>query len=763
MLFVNSGTSQFLESAYLSGLDSTDWTWSVKFSDLDADGLVDLFITNGMTRDFQNSDLKNESLAAQKEQRLATPHDFWEELPMLAEPNKAFRNGGDLKFTEVSSSWGIDNKGVSLGSAFGDLDGDGDLDIVVNNFTDLPSIYRNDLANGVNHLQVQLVGTQSNRSGVGAELRLLSEDVKQMRQVIVSRGYMSSDEPLVHFGLGNSTVADRLEIRWPSGIRQVVEHLTAGRRYTVVEPSATPTPPLEIDVSKAPLFVASPVADALSHEENNFDDFEQQPLLPNRLSRLGPDLAAGDVDGDGAKELYLGGAAGHSGKLFKLSEGEYLPDEIPLFGEVFADEDAAAEDMGVLFFDADGDGDLDLYVASGGVENDLESPRYRDRFYVNDGKGGFTKAPEDALPNVTDSSSCVVSVDYDRDGDLDLFVGGRVVPGQYPLAPKSRLLKNESSAESVKFEDATTADGSALLETGMVTAAVWADVDGDEWPDLMVAHEWGPVKVFINEEGHLSDRTAEYGLDERKGWWTGIAAADLDHDGDQDFIVTNFGSNTKYHPSPDHPALIYYNDFDDSGKHRIVEAKLSGDNELLPVRGRSCSSNAIPLVAERFGTFHEFAMASLADIYTPECLDDAIQLTANELRSGVLLNQGVQGFEFQPLPTLAQLAPGFDVAISDVNGDGNPDAFIAQNFFGAQRETGRMAGGLGQLLLGDGKGEFQALWPHESGVVVPEDSTAAVVVDFSGDGGLDLVLPQIMALPSAFKLQRPLLEARIAK
>ncbi|NNC86943.1 MAG: CRTAC1 family protein, partial [Akkermansiaceae bacterium] len=526
-------------------------------------------------------------------------------------------------------------------------------------------------------------------------------------------------------------------VQWPGGGVQSYADFAADRLYTITQgwQDAGPAgsrPPAE--QPPLPLYGPSLATGDVIHRENAYDDFARQPLLPNKLSRLGPALAVGDVNGDGREDLFAGGAAGAPGRLFLNKSGRYVGVEgSPLEG------DRAAEDMGALFLDADRDGDLDLYVAGGGYEFEEDADELRDRLYLNDGKGNFQQAPETALPEARDSGSCVVACDFDRDGDLDLFVGGRVIPGRYPLSPNSRLLRNDSTPGTVRFADVTDSLAPGLRESGLVTGALWSDADHDGWPDLLVAHEWGPIKVYRNAEGTLQDRTAESGTGELLGWWNGITGRDLDGDGDIDYVVTNFGLNTKYHATPGKPARLYYGDFDGSGKPRLVEAEYEGET-LFPIRGKSCSTAAMPHLANKFGSFRAFAMAELQEIYTPQCLEDSHTFEAKVLESGVLLNDGAGHFRFQPLPRIAQISPAFGVKLTELNGDGHPDLYLVQNFFSPQIETGRMDGGVSQAFLGKGDGRFVPLEPSRSGLVVPGDAMSLVVTDLDGDRRPDFVV-----------------------
>lgn len=726
-LYLNTGTRRFLEVAALAGVVSSDWSWAVNFADLDNDGRVDLLINNGMSRNFMDSDLLGSFDSDDLGKK--TDWELFAEQPPLREQNLGFRNLGDLQFEEVSRRWGVDHVGMSFGSAIGDLDRDGDLDLVVANLGEPVSIYRN-RGTADHRVIVQLKGRASNRFGVGATVRLQSDSGIRMGYVTTMKGYLSAREPLVHFGLGSDEQVNTLSVSWPSGHEQVFDNLSSDCLYVITEPDGDPAPgPTTEPV--ASMFQQVACAEAVRHRETPFNDYGRQPLLPYKHSQLGPGIACGDVDGDGRDDIYLGGAAGAVGSLCLNKDHEAFR-----FQPVNAcDSDPQYEDMGVLLFEADGDGDLDLYVVSGSVECEAQDPVLRDRLYLNDGQGAFTKAPEEALPEWMESGSVVTAADYDRDGDLDLFVGGRVIPGKYPLTPVSKLLENQGGL----FKDVTDAHAPGLLQSGLVTSAVWSDADGDGWVDLFVAHEWGPIKLYKNRQGKLFDETSEAGLDQLLGWWNGIAARDLDGDQDVDLVVCNLGLNTKYHASREKPSLLYYGDFDATGNHRLLEAEYEKDT-LYPMRGKSCSTAAMPFLTNRFDTFRDFAISSFDQIYTPECVSQARRWEANTFESGVLINNGAGEFQFRALPRTAQTAPGYGVVLTEVNGDGNADAFIVQNFFSPQPETGRMDGGLSILLLGRGDGTFEPIGPDKSGLIIPGDAKGLAASDFNGDGAVDFVV-----------------------
>lgn len=742
-LYLATGTEHLMEVAFLAGLAYTDWTWSPKFADFDNDGWVDLFVANGMSRDYVNADL----LGTMRERG----HHGWKDKPVLREANLAFRNLGDLRFASVGPAWGLDQMSASFGAAVADLDRDGDLDLIVTSLGEPVALYRNDEPSG-HRVLLRLKGTRSNTWGVHGTVRLETEATTQTRCLGLTSGFMSANEPLIHFGLGRCRHINRLTVLWPSGHQQSFEDLPADRFYTVTEPDTTPLP-RSSPSAPAALFRPAAVTEGLQHRETDYDDFSGAPLLPWKLSQFGPGLAVGDINGDDADDLFLGGAAGQAGQLAVRDEnGDFRVRVQACF-----ERDKACEDLGAVFLDADGDGDQDVYVASGGVECPPDDPRLRDRLYLNDGQGNFNPAPDHALPDLRDAGSVVAAADWDRDGDLDLFVGGRSVPGAYPLAAHNRLLLNEGG----HFREVTEFAAPGLKESGLVTSAIWSDANGDGWTDLLITHEWGPVKLFLNEEGHLVDRTREAGLEDLTGWWNGIAAADVDSDGDMDYAITNVGLNTRYRASPERPALLFYGVFDESAQPRLVEATFDGETKV-PLRSFNALAEIMPALRARFASTQAFAAASLETVLTPELLRMAQRFTANTLASGLLLNSGQAQFEFRPLPQLAQTAPAFGVVFADVDGDSHHDLLLAQNSLGPQPETGHMHGGLSLMLQGHGNGDFTPLWPNQSGILVGRDAKALVVADFNRDGWPDLIMAVNNHEAVAFENRAPQNARRLA-
>ena len=717
---VNTGTGKFIDIAFSTGLDSTDWTWTSIFGDLDNDGFEDVYFTNGIERNVQDSDINIQLEQAKvagktREER----HEIFLSGPRFKEQNLAFKNLGGLKFENASEAWGLDDLSVSHGAILTDLDRDGDLDLVVNNMNDPVGIYRNEST--ANSILVSLIGKQANRFGLGARLEVELDDGQKLSRIITSsRGYMSGVEPVAHFGLGEAEIIPKLTIIWPGGKKQVFKNLTTKNHYRITEASASS--PDIVGNPEKPLF--SKAEDNLGidfeHQENDFNDFDDQPLLPNRLSRFGPAMAITKTGK--TSHIFLGGAAGQAAVLFSQDENGIMKKATLPWAETVKSQ----EDIAAAWFDADQDGDEDLYVVSGGASEINHHIHYRDRLYLNDGTMTLSPTLEGALPDIRESGSCVTPCDFDADGDLDLFIGARHVPGRYPTTPKSTLLINNGG----KF---TKAD-SPITDAGMVTDATWADLDGDQRPDLIVTTEWGPVKVFKNTpEGFIEKSSSDH-----TGWWTSVVAADFDQDGDLDLMAGNFGNNTKYHVDEEHPATLYASDFGNQGKLQLVEAQHK-EGKLLPIRGRSCSTSAMPHLMKNAPSYTAFASKTLTELYTPSALDGAMKLEANTLLSMIFLNDGKGNFTAQPLPHFAQLSPVMDIAVGDFDGDGLLDAALGQNFYDAQRETGRMNAGLGVILKGDGKGTFEALWPLESGFHQRKNVRQLCAFDLNHDGLQDFI------------------------
>ena len=742
-VFLNSGTHRFMEVAKMTGLSSTDWTWSPRLEDFDNDGWLDLHVTNGMVRSFTNSDMVNKIKTLKSKRQIIA---LVKNSPVLNEKNLAFRNdgAGSLHFSKVTKEWGLYHEGVSFGSVAADFDNDGDLDLVYSNYDAGLSFYRND--SQANSLIVELVGARSNSHGIGAQVFVKSSQGSQVRKLTVARGVLSSSQPIAHFGLGADEAASSVTVRWPSGETQTFENVAANQKLRIKEPStgAVANAPAPIYTPVKGLFTESSETLGLdfARKEETFNDMERQSLLPHRMNTLGGGIAIGDADGDGDSDIYFSGAAGANGALYlNDGQGHYAADTRPQPWN----GKTQIEEMAPLWVDINQDGKLDLYVSSGSVEVLSGDPALADNLYLNTGDGVFAEADPESFPTPAISKSVVAAADFDRDGDLDLFVGGRVVPGEYPRAPRSALLLNEGG----KLVDATDSLAPGLAESGMVTAALFTDTNGDSLQDLLVLGELEAPKLMLNEGGKFTDASEQAGLSPIKGWWNSLASADVDNDGDLDYVLGNLGLNTKYKANLEHPFRIYFNDFEEHGMCNIVEAKYQGDT-LLPVRGRSCSSRAMPSIAKRFPTFTDYGRAELVNVYDPEKLATSLIKEATELGNGLLLNNGQGAFAFKRLPRIAQMAPVYGIAAADFNADGNIDLVLAQNFNGPQVETGRYDGAIGLLLLGDGDGNFQGTEAHESGIFIEDEARGLAIADLNSDGWPDLLATRPNAQTHAY-------------
>jgi hypothetical protein len=721
-VYLNTGTDHFAEVAHLTGMDATGWTFGARLGDLDNDGRLDVFYTCGMIRNFIDADIVDKQNVAPT---LTARANVWKNAAPRHETTLAYHNLGDLKFEDVSKEWGLDHDGVSFGCVIADLDGDGNLDLVFANYNEPPTIVRNYTATG-HRVMIKLAGRAPNLDGIGAELHIETASGVQMRQLYTERGIVASEPPLIHFGLGNDTVIKKLTVNWPRGEVQVLENLPADQLLTISEPplaeGTKPAPAsIRTPARSDALFAESAASRGLKHSNTlrPFDEFTRQRLLPRRLNGLGPVLAVADVNGDGIDDIFVTGTTGQAGELFLgQPDGSFKPaPEQPWATTIESD------DVGALFVDINGDKHPDLILVGGGVEHVRGDALLNARVYLNDGHGKFTLAPAGTLPATGESMAAIAAADFNHDGKVDLFIGGRVVPGKYPETPRSFLYRNVGG----KFVDVTDELAPGLRNVGMVTAAVWADIDGDKRPDLIVATEWGPVTYWHNTGKGFENLTAKSGLAAYTGWWSALAVADVNGDGRLDIIAGNVGLNTKYQASAAEPTVLFAGDFDGSGKDQLIEAQYES-GKLYPVRGRSKLAYAFPWLPKKFPTYAAYSQATVEDIFGADHLAKVRKLAATELASGIFLNRGDGTFEFQPLPRLAQIAPINAIVARDLDGDGKLDLFCAGNNFGPEPNTGRFDGGLGVLLKGDGKGGFTALSPAQSGLIVIGDARSAAVI-----------------------------------
>jgi hypothetical protein len=744
-LYVSTGVGRCLEAAYLAGLATTDWTWAPRFEDLDNDGRLDLFATNGMHREATNSDLLSRQLTTSSAaERIKIMHDS----PVLAEAHFAFRNLGHLQFEDVSAAWGLNQRSVGFGAAFGDFDGDGDLDLVYANYQKGVTVLRNDSDAG-HRVVIALRGVVSNRFGVGATIRIETASGVQVRQLALERGVLSSSEPIFHFGLGQDELIKRLTVIWPDGRTQFFENLATDRNFTITEPAGNVSPD-DVKSPSQPRRQFEEVGQALGlayrAREDAVDETSLQPTLPVRLNRRGPAIAIGRIDATGNDAIVIGGTTLDPRRILvrPSGSGPFTSVEGPASAASIAVDDGP-----VLLFDANGDGLNDLLVTKGGSALFAGASEYQPQLFLNDGRGNFLGAAAESLPSMPVSAGAAGAADFDRDGQLDLFIGGRVLPGQYPLSPRSALLANRGG----KFVDVTESVAPGLREVGMVTAALWSDVDGDGWPDLLVTLEWGQVRYFHNNAGKtFDDRTEQAGFASAgSGWWTSIASADFNGDGKPDYVVGNVGLNTQYHAEPVHPALLFYGDFKGSGEEpQLVEAYYEGDR-LYPWSTRKNLGRFIPSILKRYPKNNAYARATLGEILGEDKLAAAQRFAVTELRSGIFLSQPDGRFHFEPLPRLAQIAPLGGIVAGDFDGDGHADIYAVQNSFAPIPAVGRFDGGLSQLLCGDGRGHFIQISPAESGLIVPGDAKAVAVLDLNHDGRPDFLVTRNNATTLAFQ------------
>ncbi len=738
-LLLNTGAGVMLEGACLAGLDATDWTWTVLLEDLDNDGRVDAYFTNGMVRELHGTDLVKRVVSFE---RMADRVKITKASPPLAQSNLAFHNRGDLRFEETGASWGLDHTGIGFGAAFGDLDGDGDLDLIFTSLDGEVTVCRNDSADG-HSVMLDLRGTVSNRFGVGATVRLETSAGPQVRTLTLARGYLSTSEPVIHFGLGDSATISRVTVEWPGGAVQSFTGLAADRRYTITEP-ATPAalapPPLPAgQFTEAGKSLQLNVA----NRERPLDELGWQPLLPFRMNRPGPPAAFADIDGDGEDDLVIGGVAGESGQLLSnLGGGQFLA----YGGSVFRDAVAVA-DGPILALDADVDGDLDLLITKAGVAAPADAPAYQPRLVLNTGRGRFAPAQADAVPALPVSVGAAAAADFEHSGRPGVFLGGRVVPGRWPQAPRSALLAWREG----RLVDVTMEMAPMLATRGMVTAALWSDVDVDGWPDLLVAYEWGPVACYRNAAGKGFEEVSEKSgfAAAGTGWWRSIAAADFNGDGRPDYAVGNAGLNTPYRATPSEPAVLYAGVVLDGSAPQLVEAMAEG-GRWYPRRDRDALLKVFPSLAARFPAAEPYARASLEEVFPPAVLGAATRYAATELRSGIFLSQADGTHRFVPFPRLAQIAPIAGLAAGDFDGDGRADLMAVGNSYAPYPGIGRFDGGVGWLLRGDGRGGLTPVPANESGFVVRHDAKALAVADLNQDGWPDLFVTRNNAVALAF-------------
>jgi hypothetical protein len=721
VMHLNNGNGTYSEIGMLAGISTTDWSWGPLFADFDNDGLKDLFVANGIRKDIRNRDWGElywgyARLGGGK--NIFTDSE-WEHLltsmPSWKVNNYMYRNNGDLTYSKVIKEWGMEHPSFSNGAAYGDLDNDGDLDLVVNNIDEEAFVYENrrERDEKYNFLRIKFKGPDNNPFGLGTQVYIYNNGRFQYQQLYLTRGYRSSVEPFLHFGLNENNQVDSMHVIWPDK-RVTKNYNIKSNQLLVLDHSNSGEPENVFRNNYLHYFkdVTQELGLEHKHLENEFDDFMREALIPHKLSNLGPDVTVGDVNGDKKDDFFIGGAFRHAGHLYLQTEqGSFVNSTNGCWIE-----DRNYEDIGVQFFDSDSDGDLDLYVVSGGNEFKPGLNLLQDRLYINDGTGSFTR-DESALPEMLSSGSVVIPNDIDGDGDADLFVGGRTVPGQYPLPADSYVLENKDG----KFMDITESIAPELRALGLVTDAHWMDYDNDKDMDLIIAGEWMPITIFQKTNGVFTKvENINNGLEYSSGWWWSIESFDFDRDGDEDLIAGNLGKNFKYKASQNESFEIYSYDFDDNGTFDIVLGYYN-EGVLYPVKGKNYSAMQIPDIKVQIPTYNEFAVSTLEDVYGKDKLQKALNYKAHTFESCYIENLGNGTFRILPFENNAQVSNQNAIIIKDVDLDGHEDLIMAGNFYSVEVEAIRNDAGIGNWLKGDGTGNFISLTSFESGLYIDGD------------------------------------------
>ncbi|PHN07532.1 VCBS repeat-containing protein [Flavilitoribacter nigricans] len=719
-----TGLPVFSDVGMFAHVQETDWSWATLFADFDNDGWKDLYVANGFPKDVTDRDFSDFRAFAGK---LVAQEELLAAIPEVKSPNFLFRNTGKLNFEDVTGDWGLKVPSFSNGAAYVDLDQDGDLDLVTNNIDDPAFIFENK-SNSPNHyLRIKLRGAAKNPDAFGASATITTGEQRQKLHLLSGRGYLSKTENTLHFGLGEQSSVDALVVTWPDGKETRMENVAADQVLTLDhadarEPSATPA------ATSPAVFKSVAGTHNLRYKDDSFDfiDFNFQRTIPHKFSQYGSSMAVGDVNGDGLNDVFFAGSGGRSQTLYlQGGDGRFIAQKMSLK----TDPEQKEEDTATLLFDADGDGDLDLYIVRGSAQFKAGNPLYQDALYLNDGTGAFTLA-EGALPEMYANGSCVKAADIDADGDLDLFVGSRVLPSSYPLPDRSYLLRNDTEGGNVTFTDVTEEYCAALVEPGLISDALWTDFNNDQQPDLILAGEWMPIRLFRNEGGKFTEVTEGSGLAAQTGWWNSLAAADLDQDGDMDYIAGNFGENIYYQCTSDEPIRVYGKDLDKNG---TIDPLIScywqdslGDRYEYLYHPRADLVKQFVGIRKKYNTHGEYGEATVPEMFSDEELADALILNAKWMKTSVIENLGNGQFAMRELPVEAQLAPIYGILTKDVNNDGLSDILLVGNDHGMEVQQGRADAFGGLVLLNQGSFGFRPLSIAESHFAVMGEARGLV-------------------------------------